>query len=514
MALTTYRAAYRKGSCAGGVRFLVRSFAATVCGRWYLNAANCRIRVGTMGVHVSNWTVLGSLLSELLPAKYTCVLPAVCGIGPPSSHGVGEGYRLMSFVTFLVWRGKIDQLNGFVDHTGFNFMDFICTKIKNHKNFPVGLARPLSILALWHKDQSVHNILNTGPGKDLPFTAWMCEQVARNSPSKMRDIFITFILAFSVGRPDNVDHALKVLPMPWDLCEDLVRDMVRLGENQHSTSMIRKLVEGVGLSGAEFLRGCQPSDVLRRHCVCERAEDGEWLLHCASDLSEQGAPWLLTAWHTPKIAHNKCFTKAVLDHLKLNIHIANTQLLFERRFDNLVAILRKTLPPDFKASEDTCIDFLESRWLIKFDVSLHIKAADRLLGVMGFDLKTYLKEEFRASHLPKYHREMRVLDVRTALSDGLSSRLLLNHQYHLGVVLDWVKTFLAPSDIIYPDGFSCILPTLATSHTPDENASIHNFLKAMGYTTSNERKHGWPTKRFGRSHQIDSDDILSRIPGE
>lgn len=494
-----------------------------------------------MRAYVSNWSALGYLLGKMLPAQYAGILPAVYDKTqqtPPNGREAGE--VLVRFVVSLVKQDKIDQLDGLVECTGFNFIEFVCFETVGHTFLPLPeqvvehrtdvarfadpahrevLSHPMTFLFLWDEVDALHTIICRDHGRELPFTVWLCEQATKNPSGDMRDIYVAFALVFAVytERPENVEHAVKALPpTPRSLSETLVRGMIMCGGGSYNTDEVRLLAEGFGLTDAEFLRGCRAPDVLKRHAECNNKEDGAWLLQRACSLSVEGEAWLLTAWLTPKSTHKKCFTAAVLRHLTDAIRSGETSAETESRIDDLITNLRRILPPGFKASESACITFVQKRWPFNGTHDT-IDVAERLLDVLGFDLKAYVREEFQAVCVPTGHKETEARakpfhPLNYVPAFGLPGRLLLAPKTHTEKILAWLKTFLAPGDLVYPDGFSSILPRLAVSHAPAENDTIYSFLKAMGYTTANERQHKYPAKRVYRSSHVGPNDLSSRIP--
>lgn len=475
---------------------------------------------GTMSAHITNWVTTQSLLTELLPAKYASI---PVRSNPPLAQLDDEHCgALVWFVAFLAKKGEFGQLDEFVEHTGFNFMSYVCYEAKTHKLFPYELSHPMTFLTLWDKIHPLWDILCYRADIEFSFIRWVCGRVVKDSPDEMRDTCITFALSIAAfANPMCVALAIEVLPpAPRSLGENLVREIVKLKEHSYTTTAIRQLYVGFNLSDAKFLRGCLFSDVLRRHADCESREDGTWLLQRACELTEDGVPWFLKLWPGPKRTHKRQLLESLFKHFKYTFRFFEI-VDFKECSNDLVTNLRRVLPHDFKVPEGSVHSLISARCTRRHS-HVYMTAVDQLLGALSFDVKAYIKEEFQAVCVPKGCGEMNARTKPFRPLDQiphyhLPGNLLLQPDDDLEGLLGWLQSFLAPSDLVYPDGFSCILPELAACphHQPSKDDAIRDFLKVMGYTTANERKHRHPARKAAlQGFRTTLGYVSSRIPEE
>lgn len=441
----------------------------------------------------------------------------------------------MKIVVTLVSAGKQEQLHRFVEqHVSFNYMDYVCFK---HKDTTLPDTFPRPMVALMYCSTLLYTKWGREITKYLPLVIWMCDHVARAPPGETRDVSCIYALAIAANSGNRlaVKHAAKVLP-PLDLYEETVRGMVSFHGSVYPTIAIRWLVEEFGLS-AEFLRDCLSSDVLSRHAVC-KIEEGGWLLRQAASLDVEGTPWLLAAWPGPKSHHMRHFLDGVFGYfitMILNSHTDSDAAA--NKYKALADTLCAILPSGFKAPEGVCINFVQTN---ATTIAKNIRLADGLLRALGFDLSKYVAAEFQTSCTPRGRGELLVRSFPySAINRILSfdqtdipyTLLFSGDPNELEEVLEWLKSFLKPEDVMYSDGFSYILPRLAvnyiaayrstnpTSETTEKvithaNTIIHDFLKFMGYTTANERKHMHPSKRFKSNppSAVPEEQLVERIP--
>lgn len=326
------------------------------------------------------------------------------------------------------------------------------------------------------------------------FVAWLCEYITTHSrPETLQsNCVLALAVAGHTGSPEIVGRAVADLPPPPKrICVVFARELFEsTSEEIYPTPLIRQLVKGLGLEGGDVLtRDCHPPEVvIKRHASCRSEDDAEWLL---------------ASWSCPKHIHSEVVQDSLVKHFYMLHRHFRSGIDRVRRSDGLVAALRRFLPPGFKASEQVCVDFVTevSREPPKAVVeqlqraqSFDLVLAERLLGALGFDMRSYVRSEFWhisdpdigpitrcpgrvwTSHwdsLPFYDRTM-----KQRLGYSVAGGLLLRSA-SLEQTLEWLKGFLTPQDLVCPDGFSCILPSLDALHP--NSPPVRCFLEAMGY---------------------------------